>query len=190
MRTFVSINLDNSIISTLADIQNNLKERIFFLNPDYLKFIKWEDKNKFHITLFFIGDTDDKKLREIEQTLTSVESGLSNHKIIFELKCINAFPNLKYPRVLILELLNQDRKVIDLYQNISDCLKKTGLTSDKSFRPHITLGRIRRDRKLNLSGLNTDIIQGISFSAYKFSLMESRLKSHGSEYSVIRDYSI
>jgi len=190
MRTFVSINLDSSIISTLADIQNNLKERISFLNPDYLKFIKWEDKNKFHLTLFFVGETDLNKVREIETVLSSMESGLSVRQIYLELKCINAFPNLKYPRVLILELLNEDRKVFEIYQNIIIRFKTIGLIYDKSFRPHITLGRIRRDRKLTLSGLNTDIIQGISFSADKFYLMESKLKIHGSEYSVIKEFHI
>ena len=189
MRTFISINLDNSITGTLAGIQNNLKERIYLSNPDYLKFIKWEDRNKFHITLFFIGKTDLNKVKEIEQVLSSMESGLVN-EIKFELKGINAFPDLKYPGVLILELINEDRRVFDLYQNIIIRFKAIGLTSNKSFRPHITLGRIRRDRKLNLSGLKTDIMPGINFSADKFYLMESKLKSHGSEYSVIKEFHI
>ena len=190
MRTFVSVNLDNSTLIILADIQNKLKERISFLNPKYLKFIKWEDKNKFHVTLFFIGETDVNKVNEAEQALTSMQSRSSRQEIKFELKGINAFPDLKYPRVLILELINEDRIIFDLYQNIINSFKTIGLISGKSFHPHITLGRIRRDKKLNLSGLNTDILNGINFSAGKFFLMESRLKSNGSEYSVIKSYNV
>ena len=119
-----------------------------------------------------------------------LESGSSFKEIIFELKNINAFPKLRYFRVLILELLNKDKKIFELSKKINVCLKGIGLISDKSFRPHITLGRVKREHKINLSGLKTEITPGIIFSANKFHLMKSIMKSYGSEYSVIKDYNL
>lgn len=103
---------------------------------------------------------------------------------------INAFPDLKYPRVLILELVNKDRKIYELYQDLNIRLKEIGLISDKTFRPHITLGRVKRDKKINLSRLNTEIISSDTFTINKFFLMESSLKKYGSEYSVIKEYAL
>jgi 2'-5' RNA ligase len=127
-------------------------------------------------------------VNEIGQQLSLLESGLTHNEIMFELKNLNAFPKLKYPRVLILELLNKDRKVIELSQKINASMKEIGLTCDKSFRPHITLGRVKREHKINLSGLDTEIITANTFSVNKFYLMESKLNKYGSEYSVIKEY--
>ena len=188
MRTFISINTDDSLKNTISGIQKNLKKSISLLNEDFLKSIRWEDRDKFHMTLFFIGDVNESRLNEINFMLSKMESGLSLNEIKFELKSINAFPKLKYPRVLILELINEDKKVFELSQRINDSLKEIGFVNDKTFKPHITLGRIKRDHKINLTGLDCSISSGLVFSSKEFFLMESKLKSTGSEYTVIKKF--
>ncbi len=190
MRSFISINPDDSVKNTISGIQKNLKKSISLLNEDFLKSIRWEDKDKFHLTLFFIGDVQDSRLNEINILLSKTESELTLTGIKFELKSINAFPKLRYPRVLILELLNEDKKIFELSQRINDSLKYADIVSDKIFKPHITLGRVKREHKINLTGLDCRISPGLVFSSKEFFLMESKLKSTGSEYSVIKKFNI
>jgi len=190
MRTFISINTDDSVKEIIAGIQKKLKKSISLLNEDFLKSIRWEDKDKFHLTLFFIGDVNESRLNEINFLMSKKESELSLTGIKFELKGINAFPKLRYPRVLILELMNEDKKVFELSQRINESLKEIGFINDKIFKPHITLGRVKREHKINLTGLDCSINHGITFSANEFFLMESKLMSSGSEYTVIKKYMI
>jgi RNA 2',3'-cyclic 3'-phosphodiesterase len=190
MRTFISLNPDEPVRKKISEIQNYVKEKISDLNPEFLNSIKWEPENKFHLTLFFIGETDENKVSVIHSGLKKLESGISFKEINFKLKSINAFPKLKYPRVLILELDNEDKKVFELSNKINSVLKEIGFENDKLFHPHFTIGRIKRDHKINLTKLENNIEIDLNFYVNKFFLMESKLKKDGSEYSVIDDYKI
>ena len=186
MRIFISININDSVKKIIENIQDKLKKDITKIDHNLLKFIKWENKNKFHLTLLFIGDVNELRLSEISHHLTEMNSKLKLEEIKFELGNINAFPNMKSPRVLMLELFNEDNKVFSLFESINSSLKKLGIESDKTFRPHITLGRVKRDKKLNLSNLNTELNSNVKFSVNDFFLMESKLMKTGSEYIEIK----
>jgi 2'-5' RNA ligase len=138
--------------------------------------------------LFFIGETNENKLTEIDYCLSDLEIGMSLNEIEFNLSRINAFPKLRFPRVLIIELLNKDKKVELLSQKINEAMNRIGFRNDKHFQPHITLGRVKREHKINLNGLENNIKSDLHFSVNEFQLMESKLKSSGSEYSVLKRY--
>ncbi|MBK8550462.1 MAG: RNA 2',3'-cyclic phosphodiesterase [Ignavibacteria bacterium] len=188
MRAFISINIDDSTNEKISDIQNKVKDEVSAISKDFLKSISWTDKDKFHLTLFFIGEVIGDKLKEIDNCLINIGSSLN--EIRFDFKCINAFPKLKYPRVLIIELLNKDKKVAELSERINEGMKNIGFVNDKLFHPHITLGRVKREHKINLTGLEKNIKSDLNFSVNGFCLMESKLKSTGAEYSVIKNYKI
>ncbi|HMS63732.1 MAG TPA: RNA 2',3'-cyclic phosphodiesterase [Ignavibacteria bacterium] len=190
MRTFISINISESIKNITEKIQQKFKSDISQADHNLLRSVKWESKNKFHITLYFIGDLNDFKLKEIDHELSDLSSKLNLNEISFELGNINAFPDLKNPRVLMIELLNEDKKLIELSRKINSSFLKLGYENDKPFHPHITLGRIKRDRKIDLSGLKTELNSGVKFSVNEFYLMESKLTKEGSEYSVLKKFSL
>lgn len=190
MRTFISLNPGDTAKKKITEIQNNVKKLISGINPAYLNFVKWATEDKFHITLFFIGNISEIQLDEIKLKLKYLESELSIDELIFSVKRINAFPKLRYPRVLFLELNNEDNKVIELFNRINTLMKESGFSNDKPFHLHITLGRIKRDRKINLTALENMKTVDWNFSVVNFYLMESKLKRSGSEYSVIEEYKI
>ncbi len=195
MRTFISLNPDEIIRKRISEIQ---KELIFYMSSISKKFpgsVMWESEDKFHVTLFFIGDVNEDKLEKIHSGLRKTESTLSPGKISISAKGINAFPDLKHPRVLILELNDVDKKIFGLNLQIKSIMSelKENIAADKPFHPHITLGRVRRNHRINLTRiidkLELDKIKtDLNFSFEKFHLMESKLSSSGSEYSVIKDY--
>lgn len=188
MRAFISINIDNDTRKKIFEIQKEVKGKVAEINREFLDAIKWETSDKFHMTLFFLGEVSEAKLILLTNELNKFSENFETEIISFSAKGINAFPKLRFPRVLILELENPDKKVFELSEKINDVCKKIGFISDKKFHPHITLGRVRRDKKINLTELAGKIKTDLSFSVNGFYLMESKLRSSGSEYHIIREY--
>lgn len=190
MRLFISINPDEETADNIYKVQQEFKKRISDINKDFVNKIKWEEKNKFHMTLFFIGEADDKKAVEIDSVLREISAKQVSGEIQFSFGILNAFPKMRYPRVLFLELNNTDKKIFELSKRINECLIKTGIKSDKQFHPHITLGRVKRNKKINLLEFKNEININHKFTAKDLYLMESELKVNGSEYKVLKKYNL
>lgn len=188
MRTFISLNPDENTKDQIFNIQKDLKSQISILNKKFNDHIKWESKDKFHLTLFFIGETNESLLSKTDMRLSEIRGDNIADGITFRYGGINAFPKLRYPRVIILELINEDKRVFYLYRKINSVLKSLEIHCDKKFHPHITLGRVKRDHKVNLSELNFSTDHNLNFTVSEFCLMESKLKSSGSEYSLLKKY--
>ncbi len=188
MRTFISIIPDDETRKRIFRLQSEVKQKASLINKRYPDSISWVTRDKFHITLFFIGEVNIEKLTKINEGLKDLEKDLLFGKFDFTAKGVNAFPKLKHPRVLVLDFVNEDNKVFKLSDRLNFNLAKSGIISDKAFHPHITLGRVRRNHRINLSELENLIIPELGFSVSKFHLMKSELKKGGSEYSVIAEY--
>jgi RNA 2',3'-cyclic 3'-phosphodiesterase len=187
MRIFISLNLSEGKKKEVFEIQSNVKK---FLDSSMLDSIKWEGRDKFHQTIFFLGDVTDKTARDISDDLEKVKNEINFSEINFTAKGINAFPKLRYPRVLIVELENTDGNAFRLYDKICEKLVFYGFKPDKEFHPHITLGRARGDRKINLEFLKDKVKINFSFTLNDFYLMESKLDSRGSVYKEIKKFNL
>ena len=190
MRLFISLNPDNDTLLKIHSAKNLLKDRINEIDKRFIDFIKWENADKFHLTMFFIGEADADKYDQIKSGLIETERILNSDVLNFSFKEFNAFPNLKYPRVLFLDLLNENEKVFLLSEKINSIMSRLGFKNDKKFYPHITLGRVKRDRKLNLTSLNKDAGIIHKFSLSELCLMQSKLSGNGSEYTTMNKYSL
>lgn len=190
MRTFISLNPDIDTKKKISEIQIRLKEKISTINKSFLDSVKWESEINFHMTLFFIGEVSENDMNKIRNGLNVIEKELNTSEMEFTYKGIDAFPKLKYPRVIILDLINKDGKVFELSERINSALKKYGFQSDKKFHPHITLGRVKRDRKIDLSNIRDSISSDLSFKVNSFCLMKSELKSSGAEYTILEEYKL
>jgi|WetSurMetagenome_2_1015567.scaffolds.fasta_scaffold115174_2 RNA 2',3'-cyclic 3'-phosphodiesterase len=187
MRVFISLNLSEEKKREVFEIQNDVKK---LLDSSIIDFIKWEGRDKFHQTIFFLGDVTDNIVKDISADLEKIKSEINFNEIKFSTICINAFPKLRYPRVLIVELENPDGNALRLYDKICEKLITYGFKPDKVFHPHITLGRVRRDKKINLEFLKNRIETNFSFSLNDFYLMESKLDSKGSVYKEIKRFTL
>jgi RNA 2',3'-cyclic 3'-phosphodiesterase len=187
MRTFISLNLSDEKKREFSEIQDCVKSHI---DERAVESIKWEGKDKFHQTIFFLGDVPENIVVKISDDLEIIKSEINFNIINFTAKEISAFPNLRYPRVLTIGLENPDGNAFLLYGKICEKLSSYGFAPDKKFRPHITLGRVRRDKKVNLVLLKEKIDFNIEFSCGEFYLMESRLDSRGSVYKELRKFSL
>ena len=90
MRTFIAIDLPKPFKDYLAGVQAELKAT----GAD----IKWVEPCNIHLTLKFLGETDDKKTVEVARALEDVACAEKSFHI--RLKSIGAFPNTDFPRVI------------------------------------------------------------------------------------------
>lgn len=180
MRVFISINPEYQIRQQIFEGQQNLIETI----GEFSKSVRWEEMNKFHLTLLFIGEVDKRKLDEIIKQLSSVKC---KENINFKGTKIGAFPDLEKPRVFWVGLEDTNKKLIELFQKITNSLKPLCIEPDKKFHPHITIGRVKRPfRLIEKFSINTEY----SFEISSFNLMQSTLTKEGSIYRLIKKFNL
>jgi RNA 2',3'-cyclic 3'-phosphodiesterase len=106
--------------------------------------IKWVDTANIHITLAFLGDTDEKRVRVLNGMLKDKCSGFGEFS--FDLAGTGVFKNFRDPRVLWVGIRSSE-KLIQLNSIIAEGLKlKDFIIEERQFRPHLTLGRIKSVR--------------------------------------------
>jgi len=103
--------------------------------------IKWVDPGNIHITLAFLGDTEEKKINPLIRILNEKCTGSGRFE--FSLEGTGVFKNYNDPRVIWVGI-NPKEELVKLSVKIADGLKAGGfMIEDRVFRPHLTIGRIR-----------------------------------------------
>ncbi len=186
MRAFISIHPDEEIIGKISLIQRSFKDEVRSSGEHKFRALRWESADKFHMTLFFIGETEMIISRKIDERLSLINRDLGEIRICTGK--VEAFPNLRYPRVVVLEMIEKEGKLTKLVEEIRAAMLEFGLKEDKPFRPHITLARVRRDSKVSLTDMNLNIDNTIDFAAKSFCLYQSILQPTGSVYKKLNEY--
>ncbi len=188
MRIFISIDPDREAAAKALEISNEIRSRVSSEIKGAERALKWEPSDKFHLTLFFIGEVNEALHEEIDASLSLLAAEMKSFCAKLETVNVNAFPNLKFPRVLVLEFRDPEEKVYQLSDNVRKSLKKSGLHADKPFRPHLTLARVRRDTKLSINNVDLSFNKSFSFKFSSICLYKSELTPRGSVYTKLKEY--
>jgi len=132
-RVFIAVKIEPA--PTLLKIINSLKavlasEKINWVNPDNI-----------HLTLAFLGDTDEERIKILGIMLKRTCTGFGEFN--FKLNGIGVFRGIRDPRVLWAGIEGYE-KLLQLNDVIKTGLNDTGFRiEERPFKPHITLGRIK-----------------------------------------------
>lgn len=175
MRTFVAIEISNDDVKkSIKDLQNNLKINAKPVNLEQL-----------HFTLQFLGEISEHQAQKVIESLRKIE--FSEFTII--LKGIGVFPKPKFPRIIWVGTDEKGGKnLIELAKKVEKVLEPLGLVSDKPFKPHITVFRIKKKIGDITEDLNKQRIT--DFGMQKISsikLKKSELTSEGPIYSDLEE---
>lgn len=180
IRTFLSLNVESSLKSMLGAIQDDVKTEL----KNY--HVKWENPDKFHLTLRYLGDIDESKIEELAYILDRLKVEFESIK--FAVDDIGFFPNQKYPNVVFISLAEEGNNSGKLVEFIDKILASFGIKPDKKFIPHITLGRFRRDKRICLDKPVEVNVVPANIEFDRFCLMKSVLQSGGSEHYIIQEF--
>lgn len=149
---------------------------------------RWEDKDKIHLTLKFIGEVKEELLPEIIDELEFVKSYSSFN---CEVSRFGFFFRDNQPKILWCNL-ETDESIVSLAAELNRRLSKFGIEAEKrKYKGHLTLLRIKertkedfikkyREYKFNL----------IKFNSNKIALIRSMLSPKGSEYKTLKIYEL
>lgn len=100
--------------------------------------VRWVTPDRCHITLKFFGDTPRADVADLTGRVADVAS--RSRPLRLRTAGLGAFPTPTRPRVIWVGLQGDVSELERLAQNVDAA---TGGTRSESFRPHITLGRVR-----------------------------------------------
>lgn len=171
MRTFVAIEITNQqVTDSIKKFQSELN-----INAKPV-----ESKN-FHFTLEFLGEISDEMVQKVTSALKTIE--FSRFDVI--LKGVGAFPKPKFPRVVWVGTDEKGGKfMLDLTKKVKNVLEPLSFSSDKPFKPHLTVFRIKK----KIGDITKELEEKRTMEFGKFSvtgikLKKSELTPDGPKYS-------
>jgi len=177
-RIFIAIKIEPD--STFLRIHSSLKA---ILGNEK---INWVDPANIHLTLAFLGDTEEDRIKVAAIMLKQHCSGFGEFD--FNLCGTGVFKDFNDPRVIWIGVAESE-KLAELYGRIKTGLEDTGFKTDnRPFRPHITIGRIKflRDPGVLRTAIEKYKDSGIQkVNVTEVILYESILKPAGPVYKPI-----
>jgi len=179
IRTFIALEIPEEIkeeIISLRDKNYTRKENE-----------KWEQKDKLHLTLKFLGDTDEKIINKIASGISNFVADQKQIELLFT--GFGIFKRDGQPKVFWAGF-EENQNLVNLALGINEVCSGLGFQKEvRKLKPHLTLLRIRGhenlDQLYNLTKLNVEKKKYISDT---ITFYKSILKPSGSEYSVIKKF--
>ncbi len=151
--------------------------------------LKMVDPDKIHITVKFLGDTEEDQIKAISDTVRRV---LKDHEPFdLNIKGAGAFPHLDYMKVVWVGV-EDCPGLHKIAHQVEEELVPLGFSRmDRSFSPHITVARVKGGKnKEQLASVIRDY-RDLSFRTQritKLKLKESILKKSGPKYNTLEEY--
>jgi 2'-5' RNA ligase len=152
--------------------------------------VAWTAPMNLHITLDFLGEILPERVPLVERSMRDVASGIDPFSLTAEGG--GAFPGTKNPRVLWVGFREPLELVRQLQQNMESVLSGAGFPrEDRSFHPHITVGRTRGALPPAWGVRFVQALSGKGFGVVpvrSFTLYESRPGPGGAVYAPLCDF--
>ncbi len=177
-RAFISVDMDST--PKLMEFS----ERLRGSNAP----LKLVDFNIIHLTLKFLGETEEALIYDIENVMTLSVQGIEPFTI--DLKSAGAFPNLNYMKVVWIGLEKAD-PLVTIAKTLDNELSKFGFPREKKgFRPHITVARVRGPKNKHILADILKEYQDEVFGSQRVEnirLKKSVLSREGPSYTTVRE---
>ena len=175
-RLFVAVDIPETHVDTLTQVRDNT------LNA------RWTPSDQYHLTLRFIGDTDDTHMETIRENL----AGISHSSFTCNISGLGSFPSRSKPRVLVVRI-EDNPALLALQRDVDRVLCELGVETDKkSFRPHITIARLKWAKSEDVEWFMRDheSLELEPFIVSSFYLYESTLRCSGAVHTRLKRYEL
>lgn len=139
MRLFIALPLEKSVKDQLDELIASLKR--------HGGSVKWVKAGNIHLTLRFLGDTDENLVDEIK---AHIDEAVKTHRQVqTSINTLGGFPNLNRPRVIWVGIEQNLEALRKMAKDIEHRMRSLGFEKEKKqFKAHLTLGRIRHPKGL------------------------------------------
>jgi 2'-5' RNA ligase len=177
VRLFLAVNLPDHIRRDLWKVAEPLRANRY---P-----VKWVVSESLHVTMKFLGEVAPHRVDEITEATTTAAAGAKPFAL--RISGFGAFPSVQRPRVVWAGC--DPAPPLELLQHrVEQELDRIGFPLEgRPFRPHITLGRVRREAKRSDFLAFRGDVESLQYEAEaaveSVDVMESTLTSKGAMYT-------
>jgi RNA 2',3'-cyclic 3'-phosphodiesterase len=154
--------------------------------------LKWVEVDKLHITLKFLGETEEKDIPAISRLLKELAEQTPSFG--FHITCLGSFHRHHLVNVLWLAIEEPSGKLSALYKNVQKQLTLAGCIPDRRpFAPHLTIARNKIPSKIEiLPALEEASLQNNlqHVEVKEFTLYESTLTPRGPVYTILEQFQL
>lgn len=153
--------------------------------------VRWVRPEGIHLTMNFLGDTQEQDLERIAPAIETLTSGVDPFKLL--LADTGCFPHANNPRVIWVSIQGGEHILPAMKEQTDTILREHGYPVEKrKFSPHITLGRIKRlVRNSNLvHNFISHDVTALSFDVSELVWYQSKLTPGGAKYSILKQFAL
>jgi len=184
MRVFAAIPLSEEVRAAIGTVQSRLA------GLDWP--VRWVQDHGLHLTIRFYGEVEPDIIESLSESLARSVAELA--PVPFEVGGLGVFPNRRKPRVIWIGV-DAGPSLELLHHRIELGAAELGLPGEArsmTYRPHVTLGRVKRDANLPMDALaeldrDTTKAGGL---ADQVLLYQSTLSSGGARYRSLGTFSL
>ncbi len=198
MRLFVAINLPDHVLHGISKLVEQLRASAYG--------VRWARLENIHLTLKFLGEVTPPQVEDVISSL----AGCLADKSVVELRLVGmgVFPDVRRPRVVWLGVGGNRAlsNLEEIHRDVDEGLARLGFEPDaRPFRPHMTIGRMRRVRGKGAGGrAGNGVLVGArlerllervdapdeAFRVDSIELMESVLGPSGAKYATVSSFAL
>ncbi|MFL3008636.1 MAG: RNA 2',3'-cyclic phosphodiesterase [Candidatus Neomarinimicrobiota bacterium] len=181
LRTFLSI-------PVIKDIKSK-KNMLYSTLEDSKLNINWVRNTNIHLTVKFIGQTPEKSIKKIIESVSGITSSIKPFSV--KVSGTGCFPTNTRPKTLWLGISGGVKPLMDMVKEIENKLFEIGFSKDKKeFIPHITVARISYPQKVIP---DVDIFLKSSYDVIdldidRMQFFSSELLPNGAIYSLLKTF--
>ena len=175
VRCFLGVPVESETITAVKPLLASLQASA------WSRKVRWVEPRNWHLTLVFLGDRTFPFIQHLQAALQSALPGADDvadfSRVELQGHRISGFPDAK-SRIIALEF-NPSDAMVKLKAVIDQVLHAQGVEPERrAFRPHLTLGRVRREQQVQFDPMPCEV--GLPIRELK--LFKSTLTAEGSEY--------
>ncbi len=175
LRCFIAVEITDEAKRTIG----NMTEDLARSGAD----VKWVRPENIHITLKFLGTTEESLVGPVKDALSKKLSPYPPFYI--KIAGVGCFPNEKRPRV-VWAGMRESGPAASLQQDVESVMETFGFPAEeRAFSPHLTIGRCRSQKGIPQMLKRLDSYRSADFADLEvkgISMMKSELKPAGAQY--------
>ena len=180
LRLFIALPLPSEVEQKLGQIVEELRP--------HGGNVKWAKPGNIHLTVKFLGDTDENLVSKISQAIDGVATRSSAASAVID--TLGGFPNLKRPRVIWAGASEGIESAGKIAREVDLAMRQLRFEKEKRpFKAHLTLGRVRQGRSVDeLTGvLQRYRLEPIPLLLDRLTLFKSTLTPTGPIYDILHE---
>lgn len=179
VRLFIAINLPESERQAIHHATAPLREAA--------RSVTWVAPECIHLTMKFLGEQQPEAVASVHDALGAVARRFQPLRL--DVGGVGAFPHLRAPKIFWMGIVG-DPKLELLHHDLELACEALGHEVEaRAFRPHVTLGRVKRDvtgeQVATLARLAMNVRYRATVDARSIDVMQSELSSAGPRYTVL-----